>query len=103
MGLPLMEIGENFVLKIYEYDFDKNGEKEIIVIYSNEFSKVFIEVFNYKKNFNPKSVGKFEAQYDIVIKNSKMSFPFGSMKIVEEEYEYKKDYFKKISLVSDYK
>jgi predicted small secreted protein len=74
--------GEEFVLstvvKVYEYDFDKDGQQEIVVIHSPEYSIATVEVFRYQSGMVER-VGKFNGQFDIVIDANTITLPYGSV------------------------
>jgi len=89
------DILESTVVKVYEYDFDSDGQKEIIVIYSPEFSLVTIEVFKYSGELVER-VGNFEGQYDIVLDKNTIYLPFGSQGL-GNEYLYKGGAFYKLT------
>jgi hypothetical protein len=86
---------EDFVVEVYEYDFDKDGINEIIVLISPEFSIIQVEVFKYNAKGDVKRVGGFEGQFKIVLDKNSISLPFGSFGM-GNEYVYKKGIFKEV-------
>ncbi len=93
IGKQLVTIGEeeesleNMIVKAYEYDFDDDGLKEIIIIYSPQFSERKIEVFKYSSGLAER-VGKFDAQFQIYIEENIISAAIGFQGIANE-YIYK--------------
>lgn len=84
---------EDFVVHVYEYDFDKDGVNEIIVATSPEFSIIKVEVFKYNAKGEVSIIGEFEGQFDIVLDKNSISLPFGSFGL-GNEYTYSKGKFK---------
>lgn len=85
----------DFIVEVYEYDFDKDGTNEIIVATSPEFSLIKVEVFKYSKKGEVTRVGEFEGQFKIVLDKNSISLPFGSFGM-GNEYIYKKGIFKEV-------
>lgn len=81
------DVLESTIIKVYEYDFDSDGQKEIIVIHSPEFSIAAIEVFKYSGGLSER-VGNFNGQFDIVLDKNTIYLPIGSQGI-GNEYLYK--------------
>ena len=79
------------IIKVYEYDFDSDGQKEIMAIYSSEFSVTTVEVFKYSGGLSER-VGNFNAQFDIVLDKNTIYLPFGSQGL-GNEYLFNSDSF----------
>mgnify|MGYP001255508056 CR=1 FL=1 len=82
---------ENAIVKVYEYDFDNDGQNEIIIIYSPGYTIVTIEVFRYSGGLAER-VGNFAGQFEIVLDKNTISMPFGSQGI-PDEYLYRDGVF----------
>ena len=74
---------QDWVVKIYEYDFDRDGEKELIIAKSFDFSFLTVEVYRYSNGLATR-VGNFNAQFTIILDKNNISFPIGSQGYVEE-------------------
>ncbi len=79
------------IIKVYEYDFDSDGQNEIIVVNSPEYSLLTVEVFKYSGGLKER-VGKFIGQFDIVLDKNTVFLPFGSQGM-GAEYLYKNGSF----------
>lgn len=88
-GIDVDGVLESTIIKVYEYDFDSDGQNEIIIIYSPAFSLVTVEVFRYSGGL-VKKVGNFNGQFDIVLDKNTISLPFAG---VGYEYLYKNGAF----------
>jgi hypothetical protein len=77
----------NTIVKVYEYDFDGDGQQEIMIVHSPEFSIATVEVFNYSNGLSEK-VGKFNGQFDIILEKNTIYLPYGSQGL-GNEYIYK--------------
>ena len=64
-------------VKVYEYDFDKDGVNEIMVVHSMEYSLVTVEVFRYQAGMSER-VGNFTAQFEIALDGNSIYLPYGS-------------------------
>jgi hypothetical protein len=71
------DVLESTIVKVYEYDFDSDGQKEIIVIHSPEFSIVTVEVFRYSAGLTER-VGNFNGQFDVILEKNSIYLPYGS-------------------------
>ncbi|MFM1999323.1 MAG: hypothetical protein RL204_1270, partial [Bacteroidota bacterium] len=78
-------------IKIYEYDFDSDGQQEIIIVHSPDLATSITEVFTYSNGL-AKKVGKFNGEYDIILEKNSVSFPLES-KGPTKEYIYKNSSF----------
>lgn len=74
---------ESTELKIYEYDFDKNGEKELIIVDSPDFSVSYVKVYNISEDM-VELVGNFFGQFYVDLDNNIISLPIGSQGLAEE-------------------
>jgi hypothetical protein len=90
---------ENFIIHVCEYDFDKDGENEIIIVDSPE--SMFFVVFVFKKNATNlfKMVGEFEGQIGVYLSKNRISLPIGSGG-TGEEYLFIDGAFKKVKFKS---
>ncbi len=90
VGKQLVKILENnlevTIIKVYEYDFDKNGQKEIIVIHSPIFSFLTVEVFKYSGG-RAERIGNFNGQFKIILDENNIYLPYGSQGLCNE-YEF---------------
>jgi hypothetical protein len=83
VGKQLVETGgENdsevvTIIKVYEYDFDNDGQIEIIVIHSPESALVTVEVFKYSGGLAER-VGNFNGQFEIILDKNTIYLPYGS-------------------------
>lgn len=95
VGKQLVQAGgediKDEIIKVYEYDFDTDGQKEIIVIHSSEFSVTTVEVFKYSGGLAER-VGNFNAQFDIVLDKNTIYLPYGSQGL-GDEYLFKSGAF----------
>ncbi len=80
-----------FEVEVYAYDFDKDGQKEIVVIYAPESSFSYVKVFKYLKSFS-ELVGNFEGQSTIIIEDNTIVLPYGGQGLYSE-YLYKDNNF----------
>ncbi len=71
------EVLEKTVIKVYEYDFDSDGQKELIVVHSPEFSITTVEVFRYSGGLVER-VGNFSGEIDILLDKNTIHLPYGS-------------------------
>ncbi len=78
---------DSIIIEVYEYDFDNDGQKEIIIIYSPEFSITTVEIFKYSGGLAER-VGNFDAQFEIHLDKNTISLPYGSQGLAKE-YLYK--------------
>lgn len=78
-------------VKVYAYDFDKDGQKEIVVFYSFETAVSVVEVFRYREDFT-ELVGKFNAQDVIYFEDNSLILPYGGQGLYSE-YLYKDEVF----------
>jgi hypothetical protein len=85
------DVLENTIIKVYEYDFDSDGQKEIIVIHSPEFSFVTVEVFKYSGGLVER-IGNFNGQFDIMLDQNTIYLPYGSQGLYDG-YLYKSGVF----------
>ena len=85
------DVLENTIVKVYEYDFDSDGQKEIIVIHSPEYSVATVEVFKYSGGLAER-VGNFNGQFDIILDKNTIYLPYGSQGL-GDEYLYKSGAF----------
>lgn len=88
VGKQLVETGGEYdfevtIIKVYEYDFDNDGQKELIVIHSPEFSLVTVEVFKYSEGLAER-VGNFNGQFEIILDKNTIYLPYGSQGLGDE-------------------
>lgn len=83
--------GDSTIVKVYQYDFGQDGEKEIIVVYSSFFSSTQVKVFRYSGGL-AQLVGNFNAQFEIILDKNIIGLPIGSQGEVDE-YIYRKGVF----------
>ena len=57
---------DSTIVKVYQYDFGNDGENEIMVVYSSEFSVTTVKVFRYSNGL-AELVGNFGGQFDVVL------------------------------------
>jgi len=84
------------LVKVYEYDFDKNGGKELVVIYSTAFSFLNVEVFRFVSGISER-IGNFKGQFEVYLENDTVFLPIGSQGI-GDEFMYKDYSFYKLIL-----
>ncbi len=89
--LLILEEDENLVISCYEYDFDKDGNKEIVVIVSPDYAILNIYVFKYSKGLS-ELIGNFGGQFEIIFEQDLMILPFGSQGLASE-YIYRSGAF----------
>lgn len=77
------DVIESTVVQVYEYDFDSDGQKEIVVIHSPEYSILTVEVFRYSSGLAER-VGNFNGQFNIVLDKNTISLPYGSQGLSED-------------------
>lgn len=80
-----------FEVEVYAYDFDKDGQKEIVVIYAPEMISTTVKVFKYLKGFT-ELVGNFSGQDRIIFKDNTIVLPYGGQGLYSE-YLYKDEVF----------
>lgn len=74
---------ETTELKVYEYDFDQNGDKELLVVDSPDFSLAYVKVYNLSDG-TVELVGNFFGQFYIDLDNNILSLPIGSQGLADE-------------------
>lgn len=82
---------QSMQVSVYEYDFDKDGETELMVVDSPEFSIVNIHVFRYSNGLT-ELVGNLFGQFLISLEEDIISLPFGSQGLTDE-YLYRNGSF----------
>ncbi|ASS48760.1 MAG: hypothetical protein A3D31_06550 [Candidatus Fluviicola riflensis] len=83
--------GNPLLISVYEYDFDKDGEMELMVVHSAGDYFVELEIFRYEKE-EPQLVGSLFGQFLISLEDNVISFPYGSQGLTDE-YIYRNDAF----------
>lgn len=78
---------ESLMISVYEYDFDKDGLPEIMVVDSPEFSIVNIHIYRYSNGLS-ELVGNLFGQFGIFLEDNLITLPYGSQGLVDE-YLYK--------------
>ena len=74
---------QSMQVSVYEYDFDKDGETELMVVDSPEFSIVNIHIFRYSNGLT-ELVGNLFGQFLISLEDNIISLPFGSQGLTDE-------------------
>ncbi|MDH4473674.1 MAG: hypothetical protein QE487_13780 [Fluviicola sp.] len=74
---------QSMMVSVYEYDFDKDGETELMVVDSPEFSIVNIHIFRYSNGLT-ELVGNLFGQFLISLEDDIISLPFGSQGLTDE-------------------
>lgn len=74
---------QSMQVSVYEYDFDKDGETELMVVDSPEFSIVNIHIFRYSNGLT-ELVGNLFGQFLISLEDDIISLPFGSQGLTDE-------------------
>ena len=83
------DYADEFFIKVYEYDFDNDGQKEIIIAYYDAGASTIVEVFRYSNGLSER-VGKFYAQLEMTVnKNSLHIHHALGRKNLDNEYIYK--------------
>jgi len=90
-GEALEDIG----MEIYEYDFDNDKNKELVVVYSTEYSIVEIFIYRNQNGFTEK-VAHFHAQFKMVLDKNTVIIPIGFQGL-GREYIYLKNSFYKLN------
>src|SRR5690554_6557523 len=88
------DYADEFFIKVYEYDFDNDGQKEIIIAYYDTGASTIVEVFRYSNGLSER-VGNFGAQYQITIDKNTIDIPNGTYRY-SDEYLYKRGSFFKL-------
>ncbi|MES2554968.1 MAG: hypothetical protein V4604_02400 [Bacteroidota bacterium] len=95
MGKELLAIedyeAQSLLISVYEYDFDKDGEMELIVVDSPDYSIVNIHIFRYSNGLT-ELVGNLFGQFLISLEDNVISLPFGSQGLTDE-YIYRSGAF----------
>ena len=74
-------------IAVYEYDFDKDGDPEIMIVDSPEYSIVNIRIFRYSNGL-AELVGHFSGQFAIHLEGNSISLPYGSQGL-SSDYIYR--------------
>jgi len=95
VGKELMPIEaydtESLMISVYEYDFDKDGLPEIMVVDSPDFWVVNIHIYRYSNGLT-ELVGNLFGQFGIFLEANMISLPYGSQGLIDE-YLYKEGSF----------
>lgn len=81
---------ENFLIEVYEFDFDNNSDKEIIV-FGYDSHDIFCKVYKTSKGL-VKLIGNFKPQFEVIISKEFISFPYGGQGL-SDDYYFKDDAF----------
>jgi hypothetical protein len=71
------------MVNVYEYDFDNDGEMELMVVYSTDYASSFIQIFRYSNGLK-ELIGDFMGQSLISLEANLISLPYGSQGLVNE-------------------
>ncbi len=82
---------EDLFIQCFEYDFDSDGSKEIIIASSPDFAVLNVYVFKYSNGLN-ELVGSFGSTYEIILKKNVILLPLGSQGL-GSEYCYREGVF----------
>jgi hypothetical protein len=82
---------DSTVVKVYQYDFGQDDDKEIMIVYSFYFSVTHVKVFRYSDGL-AKLVGDFSGQIEVVLDKNIISLPYGSQGLTNE-YIYRNGAF----------
>ena len=74
---------EDLFIQCFEYDFDNDGNKEIIIASSPEFAALNVNVFKYSKGLY-ELVGKFGSMNEIILEKNVILLPMGSQGLGSE-------------------
>ncbi len=74
---------EELSIKCYEYDFDNDGNKEIIIASSPDFAALNVMIFKHGKGLY-ELVGNFGSMNEIILNKNVISLPMGSQGLGSE-------------------
>ena len=74
---------EELFIQCFEYDFDNDGRKEIIIASSPDFAALNVYVFNYSNGLN-ELVGNFGSTFEIILNKNVILLPLGSQGLGSE-------------------
>lgn len=77
-------------IKVYEFDFDNDKDKEIIV-FSHDSGDAYCRIYKISKGL-VKIIGNFKCQFEVVVSKSFISFPYGGQGLSNNFY-FKNDAF----------
>ena len=72
---------------VYEYDFDKDGNDELIIVHSNELLSSIAEIFRYSVGISER-IGFIPFQFEFILSQNEIRTPLGSQGL-GESYIYK--------------
>ena len=90
-AMEVEEYDDLILINVYEYDFDKDGEMELMVVNSPDYWSSFIHVFRYSNGLK-ELVGDFIGQFLISLEDNVVSLPYGSQGLFNE-YIYRNGAF----------
>lgn len=85
------DASETILISVYEYDFDKDGEMELLIVDSPDFYAVNVHVFRYSNGLK-EMVGNLFGQFLISLEDNVVSMPYGSQGLTDE-YIYRNGAF----------
>jgi hypothetical protein len=86
-----IEESEELYIQCFEYDFDGDGSKELIIASSPDFAALNVYVFKYSNGFS-ELVGNFGSTFEIILEKNVILLPLGSQGL-GNEYCYRNGAF----------
>ena len=77
-------------IKVYEFDFDNDKDKEIIV-FSHDSRDAYCRIYKISKGL-VKIIGNFKPQFEVIVSKDFISFPYGGQGLSNDFY-FKNDAF----------
>lgn len=74
---------EDLFIQCYEYDFDSDGKKEIIIAYSPDLAALNVMIFKYSNGLY-ELVGNFGSMNEIILNKNVILLPMGSQGLGSE-------------------
>jgi hypothetical protein len=83
-------------ISVYEYDFDNDGQKELLVVEASDFMYNTVWIYKYTSGMS-ELVGEFYAQQKVILEKNRIILPVGSQGIFTE-YIYENNSFYELKL-----
>lgn len=83
-------------ISVYEYDFDNDGQKELLVVEASDFMYNTVWIYKYTSGLS-ELVGEFYAQQKVILEKNRIILPVGSQGIFTE-YIYENNSFYELKL-----